>query len=218
MTRLTSPLASLQTNKHKQSHTAHMGIGMSLSGLGYVLLHHRPIRGLESQSMWSSIEPHSKSLQSFWVQPCKTFNKPQQHRDIVIDPVEMCWQATASCNHQSYQTAGAMTRDDISIHQSDGSHTAKGALDVAKRWQLDESQCLQSPVSILLNMSRGMNYKYMGGTPDLSDGCRRFKQHIDFQWASELLTNCSMFYPTHINKTPWFLKQGDCRKSGTRVS
>lgn len=67
-----SPLARLQTNKHKQSLTAHIVIRISSPGLGYVLLHHRPIRGLGNHRTWWCIEQKSKSPQSFWIQPLKT--------------------------------------------------------------------------------------------------------------------------------------------------
>lgn len=86
-------------------------------GLGYVLLHHRPIRGLESQCSWWCVKQHKVS------ECCLLAHKePEQWCDIAFDPVEICWQASVSCNHQSYQSAGARIRDDISIHQCDGSH------------------------------------------------------------------------------------------------
>lgn len=123
---LMQSLARLQTNKHKQSLTAHVVIRRSLSGLGYVLLHHRPIRSLESHKTWWCIEYHSKSPQCFWMGPFSAFNKHQLWHDSACDPVEMCWQAAVSCIGRRYQRATARIRDDIgSIHQCDGSHTSE---------------------------------------------------------------------------------------------
>lgn len=145
-----SSLAGLQTNKHKQSLTADMVIRISSPGLGYVLLHHHPIRGLGSHRTWWCIKYHSMSSQSFWMQPFRTFNRPRWWCDIAFDPVEMCWQSTVSCKHQSYATARARMRDDISIHQCDGSRTenrlymVSDPLRAAAR--LDSVSCALSPL------------------------------------------------------------------------
>lgn len=112
---LLSSLARLQTNKHEQSLAAHMVIRISSPGLGYVLLHHRPIRGLGNHRTWWYTAYDSESPQSFWMQPLRTCNKPQQCCGFVLYPLEMCWPPTASCNRPSDQTAETQIWNDIRV-------------------------------------------------------------------------------------------------------
>lgn len=102
----------------------------------------------------------------------------------------LCWQATVSCDRQGYQKAGARIRDDISIHQCDGSYI-ENRLYLGSDPPRTDSRVRFNAAVPCRHPDRNVqtvNNMYKRGIPYLRDGHRWFRQDIDFQ--IQLFTNC----------------------------